>query len=646
MSEYLSEAFRALEMLNEEQFDVTTGDFEDAKEFLADDEVEETVDIIDPDAETEEDIKSSYIGDVVLDCNICHSKCYKAEEEIDIDEESETVNIEEECPFCGGTEGFTVIGKIVPFEEVVVDVKSKDEDEIDEIDFDDIDDDEEKIIEEGLFNKKPGYALIIKYAGGGKANDSKSDWYCHAMSSDQNKIKKELERLSTVNGYKNAEMKVVDMKTAKSLVHKDEFKGADNLDESLPVGKKSVVKEGVGKTVAKDKLHKRNRKLTEAPYLDTQYDSRNSFYNKARISDDGNTLYSYETKVMEIVDGTPKITCRVDQLSQTTLRHIKEFLKQKGFKAETKQQIIRDYLKESIVNEKYTENDYELIVDDAVVSDDRMECFSETLMDSAIWDYDGRVLFDDRELIKGKYKPGDVLKLGIRKDYEGIFDGPDGDALCVDILGKAGTSMKESLNNVNLETDHDIKGEEMIAPLDDIDIDEITSDEEEEIVDDEFSDDEDIDFEDEDVEEEDEEMAESLNEVVDIDIDEIAEDEVNKLGESYLKNIYSNVSSYKTTDCATKGNKLFIEGLITFKSGKKKSTRFVFEAKEVTKRGKVKFIGENTQITPNKHPFTLLGKVKNGKLLAESFTYNYREQNPKTKKSQRVYGRVVSNKRG
>ena len=389
---------------------------------------------------------------------------------------------------------------------------------------------------------------------------------------------------------------------------------------------------------------------------------------------------------MEIVDGTPKITCRVDQLSQTTLRHIKEFLKQKGFKAETKQQIIRDYL-------------------------------------------------------------------------------------------------KESLNNVNLETDHDIisissetkpedEGEEMIAPLDDMDIDEITSDEEEEIVDDEFSDDEDIDFEDEDVEEEDEEMAESLNEgafnggpgsdggidnykrpggstqpskngyltkiknknpelvdimtikgkeikpgmitqhgqvrsaevkknnygetkvyimhtngfdgfwelddtfeimidpddknkpftgdfrdllkrglkeseeVVDIDIDEIDEKDINRLGESYLKNIYSNVSSYKTTDCATKGNKLFIEGLITFKSGKKKSTRFVFEAKEVTKRGKVKFIGENTQITPNKHPFTLLGKVKNGKLLAESFTYNYREQNPKTKKSQRVYGRVVSNKRG
>ena len=92
MSEYLSEAFRALEMLNEEQFDVTTGDFEDAKEFLADDEVEETIDIIDPDAETDGDIKSSYIGDVVLDCNICHSKCYKAEEEIDIDEETGSIS--------------------------------------------------------------------------------------------------------------------------------------------------------------------------------------------------------------------------------------------------------------------------------------------------------------------------------------------------------------------------------------------------------------------------------------------------------------------------------------------------------------------------------------------------------------------------
>jgi hypothetical protein len=84
--------------------------------------------------------------------------------------------------------------------------------------------------------------------------------------------------------------------------------------------------------------------LTEAPYyLDTKYDSRKSFYNKAMVSDSTDELYSYGVHVMSIENGKPVIKCREDQLSQTTLRHIKEFLKQKGFPAISKQQILNDY---------------------------------------------------------------------------------------------------------------------------------------------------------------------------------------------------------------------------------------------------------------------------------------------------------------
>lgn len=85
-------------------------------------------------------------------------------------------------------------------------------------------------------------------------------------------------------------------------------------------------------------------------YLKPIYDSRKSFYNKATVTEDANGKYltSYETIVARITDKNNgyKIAPYAEvygTYSATTLRHIKEFLKQNGFKAESKQQILKDY---------------------------------------------------------------------------------------------------------------------------------------------------------------------------------------------------------------------------------------------------------------------------------------------------------------
>lgn len=85
-------------------------------------------------------------------------------------------------------------------------------------------------------------------------------------------------------------------------------------------------------------------------YLQPIYDSRKSFYNKAIVVEDANGKYlkSYETVVARITDknhgySIPAYAEVLGTYSQTTLRHIKEFLKQNGFKAESKAQIERDY---------------------------------------------------------------------------------------------------------------------------------------------------------------------------------------------------------------------------------------------------------------------------------------------------------------
>lgn len=82
--------------------------------------------------------------------------------------------------------------------------------------------------------------------------------------------------------------------------------------------------------------------------LEPHYDSRASFYGKARVIDnDGDLeLISYTTRVAIIYkERTPGLQhARVfNTYSATTLRHIKEFLKQNGFVADTAKQIMADY---------------------------------------------------------------------------------------------------------------------------------------------------------------------------------------------------------------------------------------------------------------------------------------------------------------
>ena len=64
--------------------------------------------------------------------------------------------------------------------------------------------------------------------------------------------------------------------------------------------------------------------------LEPQYSGRKSFYGKAYVDDKDNTLVSYGTPIMRIVDGKIEMLCRPEHLTQTTLRHIREFMQQNG----------------------------------------------------------------------------------------------------------------------------------------------------------------------------------------------------------------------------------------------------------------------------------------------------------------------------
>ena len=160
----------------------------------------------------------------------------------------------------------------------------------------------------------------------------------------------------------------------------------------------------------------------------------------------------------------------------------------------------------------------------------------------------------------------------------------------------------------------EIGGDEMIAPVDDETIDEITDEPVDEPV-----------IEDEDS--------------VDVDMDEFDDEGFDELGESYLKKVYENVNSFKTTDIKEKDNKIKLEGVIGFTSGARKKTSFIFEAKDISAKGRLRLIGENQEITRGKKAFTISGRMRGKKFMCESFNYNYRAKN-ENGKSTRLYGTI------
>lgn len=83
------------------------------------------------------------------------------------------------------------------------------------------------------------------------------------------------------------------------------------------------------------------------------YDSAKSFYGKAKVIEVENDVFlmSYDT-IVACYNRGAKMAQVFDTYSATTLRHIKEFLKQSGFKAESKKQIEKDYCLENL-GEKY-----------------------------------------------------------------------------------------------------------------------------------------------------------------------------------------------------------------------------------------------------------------------------------------------------
>lgn len=571
---YLQEAFRALGALNEDTFSVSDDGINKLAEFQNNDDLEDEIKVIDPDAETEEDLQDSYVGKVILDCAVCHSKLYKDKEEVELDEEGDMANVGEECPYCYTSDGFKVIGEVAAFgkaEEAEEDEASEEEEKKDT----ETEEDDDKV-EESL-TKTPSKEEIT---------DPKSEPSSKQLSEKFFKSRKRIRESSYedtdgIMGEKGTKWTEDQLRTY-----------FDSEKDNDPVLK---AYNGNADKWMQDTL-KGMKKVNES----VKVNGENLSY--AVINPDG----TYAGAPCTSEEEARELAAQKEGRVVVKLKAVKN--KSKSIKESIENRLKSRILAYARHNSDDSEPKYFWIGFSTAV-------FQDTLTQSELLS----MLEDHMDETDPEYS--DFLR--------GFED--NGGELLVD----ESKSINESVNNVNVETDDSIvnvstddngkvtvttepntapvaSGDEIIAPVSPETQAEIEMGSEEAPIEDEF---------------------------VDMEVDEFDEESFDGLGESYLKKVYENVDSYKTTSIKENGNSIVVEGVINFKSGKAGKTSFLFEAKDCTKDGRVRFVGENAQLTKGKKSFTISGKVADKKFITESFNYNYRAKD-KDGKSSRVYGTI------
>ena len=104
--------------LMEEYYDIgDTEDLGDAKEAreaeVAKAKLARIEKIVDLDADSPEDLLTSYVGKYIMQCPQCMTLFYKNPEDVvETEDDPNTVNVNEVCQHCGNETGYTLVGKV------------------------------------------------------------------------------------------------------------------------------------------------------------------------------------------------------------------------------------------------------------------------------------------------------------------------------------------------------------------------------------------------------------------------------------------------------------------------------------------------------------------------------------------------------
>lgn len=663
----ISDAFRELELLNEDTFSLDDSGLDDLKDFIEDDESSvEVINVIDPEAEDEDELKDSYEGDVILRCSVCKQDMYKSPEDVVISESEELANIDETCPNCYSTDGFYIIGQVAPYppedseEGKVVDT----EEEVVDTDYSFEDAFEESL--RSTLKKRSNRRGIREFRK--KVHEALNEKRTATLADTIMQLL-DGEFYDTVISSKTGKPQTV----ARPALYASDTIGVDG--KGLTV----LVKDEADAYPAQEIADKFNLKTSyEPPKSWEKRDRRGIFHIYIPEKDwdkdvtdivfgenlsEGlvSSVKSRRSRLQEATDKSKPVT--VDSIISRIGKYLRLDSRWGYRRVKASPTTVRAYREEAIYYVPIsTLRDNLSKVDLTNLDDYKLaETVARIFDDSAelrLYDYgDGYEGYDDAHNYYDKYRAD--IKYNFEEEDEEIK------ALKAKILGESDKSAKsssvlphlageredeshsldESVQNVTIATDTDIvevvpsgddgititaqpteqsdvdiiSSKETIVPVDQSTIDEIESNSEETLSDEPVSND---------------------SESIDIENLDIDEEDFNELGESYLRKVYNNVDSYSTSAVKKTNNGLIFEGVITFSSGKKAKTSFIFEQAGLTKKGKLKLYGRNKHLSNNNKAFTLTSAVKENKGVLESLNYNYLAKDSVSGKSIKMYGTV------
>lgn len=582
----LVEAFKALDKLNEDVFTVDADGIKKLRDFVQNDDTVDELDVFNLDAEPDTviDENECHVGDAILDCCICHSKIFKPVAEVVVDEESQVANKGEECPYCYSVEGYKVVGEVKPAEEVAETEEAGSEEDIDEVNIstDDVEDDdesEEKAEEIEINEETEEVTEAVDLA----AKDNTVAGI----------LRQHMDELSSIYDPNELRNKVIEIVDSSDIADKPV---ADKLKRVL-FSKKSVgaLLSTIGTYLTGEKVVKTGKYAKAARNESKGKWFKESFSIPAPY-DKYFDIDEYDRRVGKNIGGV----------------HIVAALKPKDENVID----IFPYLtsdKDFPIVEIHAGRAYPVYLDEYGLEESKGKCFKESdeevkeetigdkLKKYQMWvDYDmehyGKVSETTQKII-------DEAGLQLIKDQYGDYEVSVGSYKAESFKrSHKGKVVKEGLDSieitsndltVSIETDDEKDNEEVVADVVKEPCDECAEEQVAAPVDEETK-------------------AE-----IEFDVDDIDEDAIEDAVEECLTESFSNVKFFKCSNLTSRKNRVIVEGILGFKSGKKKNTSFVFRPSLKTE-SVVKFRGYNKDLKESVKSITLNCKKKGKKVIAES----------------------------
>ena len=591
--------------------------------------------IVDLDAETEDDILPSYVGKFIIQCPQCMTLFYKNEEDIEkSDENPDVVNVNEPCQHCGNSSGYTLIGKVDTVgedEAAQYDAEDFDENELN-LDFED-EEESTKEAEEPTENAEEQAEETEESTEGAAADkDEDKELDLEPVDVKETEEEKEVEESLTEDVDKDLDDKLKEhneyIEYLKNMIKQEEeaLTKADNefvkeatqrrldalkadLEKALPDELKAEVEvnsdlptpeeanmEAAAENTAPEEEKEKKESLTEDAHQSASTDKPHRKYSATELM----------IKELKNIEPFNKLSTRtiqrillpyyIENMGRDDLsaQALVDFFEYEGFAP-----YVLDHFRtmDPLARKELLKADKKFmqIFNDYATAYNFFPSKDETLAPGeSEFDYAFNVMFDigadgfapDTDLNRNTIK-------SLGKMYaEGHFD----KSLIVEKL------TEDAAVDVLFDSD------EFKTPISDAEIDKIRAK----------------------YEGLEEDVAPgveteiAINNIVDTweSIEDFDDETFNKLTENYLTNVYSNVKSFKTTQCDLKNGKLVVEGIITFNSGKTKPTIFEYEAK-VNADKQVILEGLNADFASEK-AFILSCKVDtNNRLVVESLSYKY-----------------------